>query len=94
MVNSDRRWVSASAEKKFNTGMNGQAVRNKAILSVTGNNFGLFDASLNAALGYSFTTKFFAELAYAYAIGNINNDPDGPNIKPRAVSLTIGYFFR
>jgi Outer membrane protein beta-barrel domain len=80
--------------KEIYTGMNGMQTRNKAILSVTGNHFGLFDASLNAALGYSFTQHFFAEAAYAYGIGNIDNDPMGPNIKSRVLSLNIGYFLR
>ena len=80
--------------KEIYTGKNGQQIRNKAILSVTGNNFGLFDASLNAVLGYSFSNKFFAELGYAHGIGNIDNDPDGPNIKTRVLSLNLGYFFR
>jgi hypothetical protein len=80
--------------KEIYTDKNGMQVRNQAVLSVTGNHFGLFDASLNAALGYSFTQKFFAEAAYAYGIGNIDNDPDGANIKTRVVSISIGYFFR
>jgi len=76
------------------TDKNGVEVRNKTILSMTGNHFGLFDASLNAAIGYSFTRKFFAEAAYAYGIGNINNDPAGPNIKTRVASLSVGYFLK
>ncbi len=76
------------------TDKNGMAVRNKAILSVTGNHFGLFDASMNAAVGYSLSRRFFAEIAYAYGIGNINNDPSGPNIKTRVASLSIGYFLK
>jgi len=80
--------------REIYTGMNGQQIRNKAILSVTGNHFGLFDASMNAALGCSFTKSFFAEVLYAYGIGNINNDPDGPNIKTRVASINVGYFFR
>lgn len=79
--------------KEIYTGRDGQEIRNKAILSVTGNHFGLFDASVNAAFGYSFN-RFFAELGYAYGIGNIDNDPDGPNIKTRVASLNLGYFFR
>ena len=80
--------------KEIYTDKYGRRVHNKAILSVTGNHFGLFDASLNATLGYSFTQKLFAEAAYAYGIGNIDNDPDGPNIKSRVASVSIGYFFR
>lgn len=80
--------------KEIYTDKNGMQVHNQAVLSVTGNHFGLFDASLNAALGYSFTQKFFAEAAYAYGIGNIDNDPDGANIKTRVASISIGYFFR
>ncbi|MES1223723.1 MAG: porin family protein [Bacteroidota bacterium] len=80
--------------KEIYTGANGMQVRNKAILSVTGNHFGMFDAAMNAALGYSFAGKFFAEAAFAYGIGNINNDPTGPNIKTRVLSLNVGYFFR
>jgi Outer membrane protein beta-barrel domain len=80
--------------KEIYTDKYGMQVRNNAILSVTGNHFGLFDASLNAALGYSFTRRFFAEAAYAYGFGNIDNDPDGPVIKTRVASLSIGYFFR
>ncbi|MEO5682179.1 MAG: porin family protein [Chitinophagaceae bacterium] len=80
--------------KETHTGMNGMEVRNKAKLSLTGNYFGLFDASLNAALGYSFTQKFFAEAMYAYGVGNINNDQAGPNIKNRVLSLSVGYFLR
>jgi Outer membrane protein beta-barrel domain len=80
--------------KEIYTDMYGTRVRNKAILSLTGNHFGLFNASFNAALGYSFTQKFFAEAAYAYGIGNIDNDPDGPNIKTRVASVSIGYFFK
>jgi hypothetical protein len=80
--------------KEIYTDKNGTKVRNNAILSVTGNNFGLFDASLNAALGYCFTKKFFAEAGYAYGIGNIDNDPNGPNIKTRVASLSIGWFLR
>jgi hypothetical protein len=76
------------------TTMDGMNVRNKAILSITGNHFGLFDASLNAALGYSLAQKFFVEAAYAHGIGNINNNPDGPNIKTRVASVSIGYYFR
>ncbi|HTE13221.1 MAG TPA: porin family protein [Chitinophagaceae bacterium] len=80
--------------KETYTGTDGMEIRNKAILSVTGNHFGLFDASLNAMLGYSITQKFFAEAAYAYGIGNINNDPDGPNIKTRVLSVSVGYFLK
>ncbi len=80
--------------REMYTGSNGSTVRNQAIMSVTGNHFGLFDAAMNAALGYSFEKHFFAEAAYAYGIGTINNDPDGPNIKTRVVSLSVGYFFR
>jgi len=80
--------------KEIYTGMDGQQIHNKAILSVTGNHFGLFDASMNAAIGCSFTKKFFAEVLYAYSIGNIDNDPAGPNIKTRVASLSVGYFFR
>ncbi|MEP6749451.1 MAG: porin family protein [Bacteroidota bacterium] len=80
--------------KEIYTDMNGMRVHNQAILSLTGNHFGLFNASMNAALGYSFTQKFFAEASYAYGIGNIDNDPDGPNIKTRVASLSVGYFFR
>jgi hypothetical protein len=80
--------------KEIYTDMNGVKVRNNATLSVTGNHFGLFDASLDAAIGYSFTRKFFAEAAYAYGFGNIDNDPDGPAIKTRVASLSIGYFLR
>jgi hypothetical protein len=80
--------------KEIYTGMNGQQIRNKAILSITGNHFGLFDASMNAGLGYAFAKRFFAEANYAYGIGNIDNDPDGPNIKTRVVSLSMGYSFR
>ncbi len=80
--------------KQVYTDMSGNKIHNKAILSLTGNHFGLFDASLNAALGYSFSQKFFAEAAYAYGIGNINNDPNGANIKTRILSLSVGYFIR
>ena len=80
--------------KQIYTDKDGMSVRNKAIMSVTGNHFGLFDASLNAALGYNINHRFFAEAAYAYGIGNINNDPDGPNIKTRVASISIGYFLR
>jgi len=80
--------------KESYTGMNGQQIRNKAILSVTGNHFGLFNASLNATLGYALSKRIFAEAGYLYGIGNINNDPDGPNIKTRLFSMTAGYFFR
>lgn len=80
--------------REMYTGRNGAQERNKAILSVTGNHFGMFDASLNAAVGYATASKFFAELGYAYGIGNINNDPAGPNIKTRLLSLSVGYFLR
>jgi hypothetical protein len=76
------------------TGMNGRQIRNKAILSVTGNYFGLFDASLNAVLGYALSKRIFAEATYVYGIGNINNDPSGPNIKSRVFAMSAGYFFR
>jgi hypothetical protein len=69
-------------------------IHNKVVLSMTGNHLGVFDASLNAALGYVDSKRFFAEMAYAYGIGNINNDPNGPNIKSRVLSLSVGYFFR
>jgi len=80
--------------KQQYTDMNGMRVRSKAIMSVTGNHFGLFDASLNAILGYSMNQKLFAELGYAYGIGNINNDPAGANIKTRSLSLSVGYYLR
>ncbi|MEP7278664.1 MAG: porin family protein [Bacteroidota bacterium] len=80
--------------RELYTGANGNQVRNKAVLSMTGNHFGLFDASLNAAFGYSIKQHFFVEAAYAYGIGNVNNDPAGPNIKSRVLSLSAGYFFR
>jgi Outer membrane protein beta-barrel domain len=80
--------------KEIYTDKNGMKVRNDAILSVTGNHFGLFDASVIAAVGYSFSQNFFAEAAYAYGIGNIDNDPDGPNIKTRVASVSIGWFIR
>ena len=80
--------------KEIYTGMNGEKIHNKAILSVTGNHFGLFDAAFNAALGYAVNRKFFAEASYAYGIGNINNDPAGPNIKSRVLSLNVGWFFK
>lgn len=76
------------------TGANGIKIRKPAVMSVTGNNFGLFDASLNAALGYAITQKFFAEATYTYGIGNINNDPNGPNIKSRSLSVGIGWWFK
>lgn len=76
------------------TGANGMKIDRKAIMSVTGNYFGLFDASLNAALGYTIANKFFAEAAYAYGIGNIDNDPNGPNIKSRVLSLGIGWWLK
>jgi len=80
--------------KEIYTGSGGTEIRKKAILSVTGNYFGLFDASLNAVLGYAITNKFFAEAAYTYGIGNINNDPDGPNIKARALSVGLGWWLK
>jgi len=80
--------------KQTYTNTMGARVTDKAILSVTGNYFGLFDASLNAALGYTFGGKFFAEAAYAYGIGNVNNDPNGAKIKSRVASLSVGYYLR
>jgi Outer membrane protein beta-barrel domain len=80
--------------KETYTGMSGMKVKNKVVLSMTGNHLGVFDASLNAALGYADSKRFFAEMAYAYGIGNINNNPDGPNIKSRVLSLSVGYFLR
>lgn len=80
--------------KQTYTDSDGKFVSNKVVMSVTGNHLGAFDASMNAALGYSFAKKLFAEAGYAYGIGNINNDPDGANIKSRVVSLSIGYYFR
>lgn len=84
--------IGISGKENY-TSANGMEVRNKAILSLTGNHFGLFDAAANAAIGCTFSNKFFAELNYAYGIGNINNDPNGPNIKNRVASLSIGWFF-
>ena len=72
----------------------GVSINSPVILSVTGNHFGAFNAAFNAGLGYSFKNKFFVETAYSYGIGNIYNDPDGPNIKTRVASLSIGYFLR
>ena len=80
--------------KEVYTGKYGEEVRNKAILSLTGKSFGIFDASLNALAGYTIQQKFFIEAGFAYGIGNINNDPDGPKIKSRVGSLSVGYFFR
>lgn len=82
------------AGKETYTGMNGMKVNNKVVLSMTGNHLGVFDASLNAAFGYANNKRFFAEMAYAYGIGNINNNPVGPNIKSRVLSLSVGYFLR
>ncbi len=75
-------------------GPNGVKIRRPAVMSVTGNNFGLFDASLTAALGYAVTNKFFAEATYSYGIGTINNDPNGPNIKSRSLSIGIGWWLK
>jgi Outer membrane protein beta-barrel domain len=80
--------------KEIYTRAGGLQVKNKAILSLTGNHFGMFDASFNAVLGYADTRKFFGEIGYAYGIGNINNDPAGPNIKSRVLSFSVGYFLR
>lgn len=80
--------------KETYTGSTGMEIHNKVVLSMTGNHLGVFDASLNAALGYVDSKRFFAEMAYAYGIGNINNDPNGPNIKSRVLSLSVGYFLR
>ncbi|MEO6316974.1 MAG: porin family protein [Chitinophagaceae bacterium] len=80
--------------KEIYSGPNGVEIRKKAKLSLTGNYFGLFDASLNGVLGFSFTKKFFTEAAYAYGLGNINNDPNGPNIKSRVGSLSLGWYLR
>ena len=80
--------------KEIYTGASGNEIRRKAILSVTGNYFGLFDASLNAVLGCHITPHLFAEAAYTYGIGNINNDPDGPNIKSRVLSAGVGWWFK
>jgi hypothetical protein len=75
-------------------GANGASISRKAILSTTGNHFGLFDASLQLTLGYAFTKKCFVEAGYAHGIGNINNDPLGPNIKSRVYGISVGYWFR
>lgn len=75
------------------TGTDGIPVRNAVILSVTGNHFGLFDASLNACLGFMQHKKIFAELVFAYGIGNINNDVLGAVIKTRTAAFRIGYCF-
>jgi len=80
--------------KEKYTGANGKSISRKAILSTTGNHFGLFDASLQAALGYAFTKQCFIEAGYAHGIGNINNDPEGPNIKSRVFGITAGFWFR
>ncbi|MFT3935523.1 MAG: porin family protein [Chitinophagaceae bacterium] len=85
--------VGVNGKQTYTNAM-GARVTDKAKLSVTGNYFGLFDASLNASLGYTFGGKLFAEAAYAYGIGNINNDPNGAKIKPRSASLSVGYYFR
>jgi hypothetical protein len=80
--------------KEIYNGAGGRTIKNKAILSLTGNHFGMFDASLNAVLGYASSRKIFGEIGYAYGIGDINNDPAGPNIKSRVLSLSVGYFLR
>ena len=80
--------------KEIYTGSSGNEIRRKAVMSVTGNYFGLFDASLNAMLGIHITPHLFAEAAYSYGIGNINNDPDGPNIKSRVLSAGLGWWFK
>lgn len=85
--------IGVSGKESY-TGRNGMQVKNKVVLSMTGNHLGVFDASLNAAFGYADSKRFFAEMAYAYGIGNINNDPNGPNIKSRVLSLSVGYFLR
>ena len=82
------------AGKESYTDMSGMTLHKKLVLSMTGNHYGVFDASLNAAIGYSGARPFFAELGYAYGIGNINNDPAGPNVKTRVLSLSLGYFLR
>jgi Outer membrane protein beta-barrel domain len=73
---------------------NGENRSNNLILSVTGNNFGLFDASLHAFAGYTFKKTFFTEVGYVYGIGNINNDMNGPVIKTRLLTVNIGCFFK
>ena len=85
--------IGLNGKQKYND-KDGVAVNRPVILSVTGNHFGAFNAAMNAGLGYSFKNKFFAETAFSYGIGNIYNDPDGPNIKTRVVSLSIGSFLR
>jgi hypothetical protein len=80
--------------KEHYSNPDGSTVRNIAVLSVTGNHFGLFDAALNAGFGFIQKGKFFTELEFAYGIGNINNDVNGPAIKTRLASLTLGYFIK
>ena len=80
--------------KEMYTPANGVQVHNKLVLSLVGNHYGVFDAALNAAVGYSSKNRFFAEFSYAYGIGNLYNDPSGPNVKSRALSVNLGYFLR
>jgi Outer membrane protein beta-barrel domain len=85
--------IGLSGKETYTT-IDGTRVSNNVILSVTGNYFGLFDASLNFFAGYTYKGILFAEAGFAYGIGNINNDMDGPVIKTRVPSVSIGYLFR
>jgi Outer membrane protein beta-barrel domain len=71
----------------------GKTVTRKPKIDFSGQEFNRFDAGFEAFTGYRFNKKFFAEAGFQLG-GNISNADNGPLVRQRTASLSIGYYFK
>lgn len=55
--------------------------------------YGMFDASWHAGIGYESTGGFRLLVDYAYGLSNMINTDDGPKLKYHTISAGVGYWF-
>jgi Outer membrane protein beta-barrel domain len=71
----------------------GKTVTRKPKIDFSGQEFNRFDAGFQAFTGYRFNKKFFAEAGFQLG-GNISNADNGPLVRQRTASLSIGYYLK
>lgn len=71
----------------------GKTITRTPKIDFSGQEFNRFDGGFQAFIGYMFNKKIFAEAGFQLG-GNISNNDNGPLIRQRTPSLSIGYYFK
>jgi Outer membrane protein beta-barrel domain len=71
----------------------GKTIMRTPKIDFSGQEFNRFDGGFQAFFGYQFNKQFYAEGGFQLG-GNMSNNENGPTIRQRVASVSVGYYFK